>query len=121
MSYGGIMSNNIGCQMGDVFRAIAPIAGSLFGRTSCVNHPVAAWMTHGTADMDVAISGAEAARDAFRTANHCTTTTMPTEPSPCVTYQGCDAGYPVVWCVHDGGHTIPAFSAEAIANFFRQF
>jgi hypothetical protein len=28
MSYGGIMSNTLGCELGDVFRAIAPMAGS---------------------------------------------------------------------------------------------
>ena len=28
MSYGGIMSDTLGCQMGDVFRAIAPMSGA---------------------------------------------------------------------------------------------
>ena len=28
MSYGGIMSNTVGCALGDDFRAIAPMAGS---------------------------------------------------------------------------------------------
>jgi polyhydroxybutyrate depolymerase len=28
MSYGGIMSNTLGCEMGDVFRALAPMSGS---------------------------------------------------------------------------------------------
>jgi hypothetical protein len=35
------------------------MAGSLIGRaTACVNHPIAAWMTHGTAD-NAAIGGVE--------------------------------------------------------------
>ena len=48
-------------------------------------------------------------------------TTAPADPSPCVAYQGCDAGYPVQWCPHDGAHVIPSFAAAAIANFFLQF
>lgn len=120
MSYGGIMSNAIGCQMSDVFRAIAPIAGAYFGNRSamCNTHPIAYWGTHGTADEQVTYANGEAARDRFLATAHCGTTTQPTEPSPCVAYEGCDAGYPVHWCSHTGGHTIPSFSAAAIAAFF---
>ena len=125
-SYGGIMSHTIACQMSDTFRAVAPMAGATFGRTtSCLTHPIAAWMTHGT--MDTSASGGvdftagESARDRIVTLNHCTTTTMPVDPSPCVAYQGCDAGYPVTWCPHDGAHVIPSFAAAAVATFFLQF
>jgi hypothetical protein len=39
-----------------------------------------------------------------------------------VSYDGCDSGYPVVWCPVDGeGHTIPSFAAAAIATFLGQF
>jgi poly(3-hydroxybutyrate) depolymerase len=39
-SYGGITSDTIACQLGSTFRAIARIAGSMFGGTrSCVNQP----------------------------------------------------------------------------------
>jgi len=124
-SYGGIMSHTIACQMSDTFRAVAPIAGAIFGRPSCLTHPIAAWMTHGS--MDTSASGGvdftagESARDRIVTLNHCTATTAPADPSPCVAYQGCDAGYPVQWCPHDGAHVIPTFAAAAIANFFLQF
>jgi len=125
-SYGGIMSHTIACQMSDTFRAVAPMAGAIFGRTNtCLTHPIAAWMTHGS--MDTSASGGvdftagESARDRIVTLNHCTSTTMPVDPSPCVAYQGCDAGYPVHWCPHDGAHTIPSFAAAAVANFFLQF
>jgi polyhydroxybutyrate depolymerase len=121
MSYGGIMSNTLGCQMPDTFRAIGSIAGAMFGRNNCTGKQVAAWMTHGTADMTVMYSQGETARDAFIAKNHCTETTMATTPEGCVAYQGCDAGYPVVWCTHDGGHTVPSFSGEAISTFFNQF
>jgi predicted esterase len=125
MSYGGIMSDTIGCQMPDVFRAVAVMSGSLFstGRGStCKSHDIAAWITHGTADTTVDISGDETARDQFLADNHCGTTSTAVDPSPCMSYDGCDSGYPVVWCPVDGeGHTIPSFAAGAIATFLGQF
>lgn len=121
-SYGGMMSDNIACQLGDTFRAVAPIAGALFGGTrGCVNERVAAHVTHGSADDTVDIASGITARDYFIATNHCTTVTQAVEPSPCVEYTGCDAGYPVVWCEHTGGHTVPSFDAAAIATFFQRF
>jgi polyhydroxybutyrate depolymerase len=123
MSYGGIMSNTLGCQLPDTFRAIGSIAGALFGRGGgCTGQPVAAWMTHGLADTTVTPMQGESARDAFIEKNHCNAMeTLPTTPEGCVAYQGCDAGYPVVWCTHEGAHTIPSYSGEAISTFFSQF
>ena len=124
-SYGGIMSDAIGCQMPDVFRAVAVMSGALFqfgGSSACKSHGIAAWFTHGTADPTVDISGDETARDQFLADNHCGTTTTAVTPSPCVSYDGCDDGYPVVWCPVEGeGHMIPSFAAGAIAAFFGQF
>jgi poly(3-hydroxybutyrate) depolymerase len=123
MSYGGIMSNTIGCEMPDVFRGLASIAGAMFGRNGCDGPPIATWMTHGTADDVVTYESGETARDNFLEQNHCDTTIEPvaTEPEGCVEYQGCDAGFPVIWCTHDGGHTIPSYSGQAISDFFAQF
>ena len=126
MSYGGVMSNTVGCELGDVMRAIAPIAGAGpgfggFGTPDCVG-PVAALLIHGTADETVAFSSGEASRDYWLEANGCGTTTAPVDPTEyCVAYDGCGAGTPVVWCVHDGGHTIPDFSAQTVWDFFAQF
>jgi len=123
MSYGGIMSNTLGCQMGGIFRAIAPMAGSgpfQFGANACVGQ-VAAWLTHGTADNVVGYDAGVGSKETWRTRNHCQTTSAPTTPAPCVSYDGCDPGFPVHWCSWDGGHTIPTFSAGAIWNFFAQF
>ena len=126
-SYGGIMSHTIGCQMSDLFRAIAPMAGARFGGGSCLTHPIAAWMTHGTMDTSssggVDFSAGESARNRVVTLNHCAATTMTVPPtsSMCVAYDGCDGGYPVHWCPHSGAHTIPSFAAEGVANFFLQF
>jgi polyhydroxybutyrate depolymerase len=124
MSYGGIMSNTLGCQMGDVFRAIAPIAGSgpgFGGRgASCVGQ-VAVWAAHGDMDTVVQTSAGEASRDTWVRANHCQMETAPVEPSPCVAYAGCDPGHPVTWCLFPGGHTVPSFASAAIWAFFSQF
>lgn len=124
MSYGGIMSNTVGCAMGDVFRAIAPIAGmgpgyGGFG-AQCAGQ-VAAWIAHGNTDNIVPFSSGQASRDHWAEENSCSEMSSPTSPSPCVAYDGCDVGYPVHWCEFDGGHTIPGFASEAIWNFFEQF
>lgn len=124
MSYGGIMSNTVGCAMGDVFRAIAPIAGmgpgySSFG-AQCTGE-VAAWIAHGNQDSVIPFSSGQASRDFWAEENGCTAQTSPTSPSPCVAYEGCDDGYPVHWCEFDGGHTIPSFASQAIWQFFMQF
>jgi polyhydroxybutyrate depolymerase len=121
-SYGGMMSDTIACQMGSTFRAIAPIAGALFSGTSrCLNQRLAAHITHGSADTTVDISSGITVRDWLIGVNHCTTTSQPIEPSPCVEYTGCDAGYPVIWCEHTGGHTVPSFDSAAIGTFFQRF
>jgi poly(3-hydroxybutyrate) depolymerase len=129
MSYGGMMSNTLGCQMPDVFRAIAPMSGSLFGNTSsCLKNPIPAWFTHGDADTTVNISGDITARDMFIQHNGCDTTNTQTVAmsdgiTTCTIYNVCTAGnYPVVWCPVPGeGHTIPSWAGSEIAKFFLQF
>jgi poly(3-hydroxybutyrate) depolymerase len=124
MSYGGIMSNTLGCQMGDVFRAVAPMSGSgpgFGGRASNCVGQVAVWASHGDMDTVVATSSGEASRDYWAKANHCQMQTAPVDPSPCVAYAGCDPGNPVVWCEFMGGHTVPQFASAAIWTFFSQF
>jgi poly(3-hydroxybutyrate) depolymerase len=121
-SYGGMFSEKLGCQLPDVFRAIAPMSASLMGGTnSCVKHNIAAWIAHGDMDATVSLASGIAARDYFLTLNHCTMTTAPTPPSPCVEYSGCDTGYPVHWCQFSGGHSTPSFAAAGIWPFFSQF
>lgn len=124
-SYGGIMSNTIGCQMPDVFRAIAPMAGAMFGRSANCEEPpgIAVWMVHGTEDETVTYEQGETARDVFLAKNGCDATAEPTpiEPEGCVEYQGCAAGTPLVWCTHDGAHVIPSFTQAGISDFFAGF
>jgi poly(3-hydroxybutyrate) depolymerase len=127
-SFGGMMSDAIGCAMADVFRAIAPMAGGLptadhpySGCDQVNDHPIAVWMSHGDSDTTVAFADGKAARDLFVKRNQCQTQTSSVTPSPCVAYQGCLAGYPVHWCQFSGGHAVPDFASKAIWDFFSQF
>ncbi|WP_437573061.1 alpha/beta hydrolase family esterase [Sorangium sp. So ce887] len=120
-SYGGMMSYAIGCGMGDVFRAIASMSGALYSGCADGDSPVAMWGAHGDADDVVPVENGRSARDVFLERNHCDQQTTPAEPSPCVSYEGCDAGYPVVWCEFSGGHAPQNNSGESIWSFFSQF
>ncbi|WP_438022787.1 alpha/beta hydrolase family esterase [Sorangium sp. So ce233] len=120
-SYGGMMSYAIGCAMGDVFRAIAPMSGALYSGCEDGDNPVAMWGAHGDADDVVPVENGRSARDVFLERNHCAQQTTPVQPDPCVSYEGCDAGYPVVWCEFSGGHAPQNNAGESIWNFFSQF
>lgn len=120
-SYGGMMSYAIGCAMGDDFRAIASMSGALYSGCDDGDSPVAMWGSHGKSDSVVPVANGQSARDVFLERNHCGQQTTPVEPSPCVSYEGCDAGYPVVWCEFNGDHALPDNSGESIWSFFSQF
>jgi poly(3-hydroxybutyrate) depolymerase len=119
-SMGAIMTITDGCNKADVFRAIAPMSGEISG-TCTGTQPIAYWASHGTSDPTINISLGEAARDSFRTRNHCTAVTTAGSPAGCVNYQGCDSGYPVTWCTFDGVHEPAPFAGTAIWAFFSQF
>lgn len=123
-SYGAIMSNTVGCQMGNVFRAITPMdglgPGYGFGSPGCVGQ-VGAWVAHGSQDTTIPIEAGLATLTYWLQANHCSATTVPTSPSPCVAYQGCDPGYPVDWCEFDGGHEMVDFEPPGVWTFLQQF
>jgi poly(3-hydroxybutyrate) depolymerase len=124
MSYGGIMTNTVGCKLGSTFRAIAPMSGIGpgfgFGSPGCVGQ-VAAWVAHGSQDPMIAVEAGMATRDYWAQANHCSAATVDASPFPCVAYQGCDPGYPVDWCEFDGGHTVVSFEPPGIWSFLQQF
>ena len=122
-SYGGMMSFAVGCELSNVFRAIAPMSGALYSDFNCrgTGPAIAMWGSHGLTDDVVPIADGRAARDKILQQNHCGTETTAVSPSPCVAYQGCDSGYPATWCEFDGGHTPPSFAASAVVAFFQQF
>lgn len=120
-SFGGYMSNALGCFRADVLRAIAPVAGGPPFQ-GCQTERVAAWLAHGTMDAVVPFAQGQLARDSVLGRNACAETDMPVDPDPCVAYDGCDPDYPVHWCAHDiaeqDGHLWPPFAPDAIWSFF---
>lgn len=122
-SYGGMMSDEIGTEMGDVFRAIAPMSDACYsgGCKATNNHPIAVWMAHGDNDTVVPLADGMTALNKFLTKNGCGTQTTPVTPSPCVQYQDCMPGYPVVWCKFSGGHMPWSPSPDPVWAFFSQF
>ena len=119
-SMGAIMTIDLACSQASVFRAVAAMSGEIMG-TCTDTHPIAYWASHGDADPTIAPSLGQAARDAFVARNHCRTQTTATTPAGCVSYQGCDAGYPVTWCPFSGVHEPPPFAGEGIWGFLSQF
>jgi polyhydroxybutyrate depolymerase len=120
-SMGGMMTITVACDLSDIFRAVAPMSGSLQNGCAASGQHIAYWSSHGTNDPTIAISQGEAARDEFVQRNHCQTSTTPIQPDGCVAYDGCDSGYPVDWCPFEGVHEPPPFSGPAIWAFLSQF
>ena len=110
-STGAMMTNDLGCYYGDMLRAVAPVSGmppATGGRTTTCVGKVAALIAHGENDTMVPFSQGQATRDFFVSQNGCSTQTAPWAPDTiCVEYQGCQPDLPVVWCVHDEGHSWP--------------
>ncbi|HLV67582.1 MAG TPA: Ricin and poly(3-hydroxybutyrate) depolymerase fusion [Polyangiaceae bacterium] len=119
-SFGAIMTLALGCERGDVFRAIAPLSGSLMNGCPDPERPVAYFSAHGSADTTIPLASGEAARDEFLARNGCSSESVPVSPDGCVRYEGCTAGYPVVFCVFDGAHEPPPYAGEAIWRFFEE-
>lgn len=120
-SFGGYMTNALGCFRASALRGIGSVAGGPpFG--VCEPDTVAAFVTHGTGDQVVPFSQGEASRDALLERNGCGAATAAVDPSPCEAYDGCAEGMPVVWCAHAEtdlmGHMWPRFAGPAIWAFF---
>jgi poly(3-hydroxybutyrate) depolymerase len=117
-SYGGFMSNNLGCARAGTIRGIASVSsGGPWG--TCNGSAVAAWIAHGSSDGTVSLTSGQGSRDHWRAEDGCTQATHATSPPPCVAYEGCGAN-PVVWCQFDGGHEVPSFAPPAIWSFFNE-
>lgn len=115
-SMGAIMTIHIACNRSDVFRAVAPMSGQL--PSPCpAGKAIAYWASHGTSDSTISPPQGQAARDEFVKRNHCTSQTSSPDANNCVTYQGCDPGYPVAWCTFNGQHEPPPFAGPAIWRF----
>lgn len=119
-SSGGFFTNTLGCQRGDVLRAIAPVSAGgpfVFGGATCAGS-VAVWLAHGENDQTVTFDNGEASLERWLGANDCSETSAPVSPEPCEEYSGCAEGAPVRWCVYQDGHDWPDFAPQGIWAFF---
>ncbi|HYJ08565.1 MAG TPA: hypothetical protein VEX18_06140 [Polyangiaceae bacterium] len=121
-SSGSWLVNQLTCIRADVLRGAASVAGGESSRGDC-GSPVARIFLHDEDDNDNQIADSERARDRQLTQNMCdeAAAPMPVDPSPCVLYQGCAAGYPVQWCPTMGkmhGRQ-DDFAPELFWNFFK--
>jgi polyhydroxybutyrate depolymerase len=118
-SSGAYFANTLGCNRAGVFRAIASNGGGVRMEefAQCNGMPVAAWISNGTMDPSH-LPDAKAARDHWVKNNGCDlATTAKVSPDPCVSYAGCQAGFPVHWCQNPGGHDLPAYAPEGMSGF----
>ena len=140
MSNGGDMSYMLACQASDIFRAIAPVAGSMMETiySSCDSSPLSVLEIHGTDDSITLWDGdmenndgwgaylsTEAGIDFWVGSNNC----QYSEDIVLVglntihhRYFGCN-GDTEVWLyeVINGGHDWPSYASQEIWNFFTQF
>jgi hypothetical protein len=139
-SSGGWMAHQLGCRFSDVLRAQGSVTGGLPPairncEASCVNHPIAAFLIHDSADPSNPYSGSIAALERLLVLNRCEGgTTMATAPSvpytiadhpntatfKCLQYTGCPAEYPIVFCTSNG-FSHDSQTAVAVPGFWQFF
>lgn len=118
-SAGAGMTHTLGCQRGNVLRAIGPVAGGLTDHSSCIGQ-VAVIQTHGSNDNTTPMGMAKQARDYWIAINSCEKEETDEGVDPtCVAYGGCDDDFPVQFCEHEGGHEWPDFASGAMWTFFK--
>jgi polyhydroxybutyrate depolymerase len=100
-SSGSWLVNTLDCKRADKLRAAGSVSGGSPGTSGCTG-TLARIFIHDSDDTTNVIAGSITERDRLLALNHCSMTTMPTDPAPCVAYQGCDAGLPIVWCQTSG-------------------
>jgi polyhydroxybutyrate depolymerase len=129
-SKGAYFANMLGCLAKTPFRGVAahggggPFgvdgSGTKFdgnGQLICPQPPKAALQVIGAAD---SVDEAQKARDYWRRANACQSTSTAYDPSPCVAYDGCATDRPEVYCEIPGlGHAIWESGAKVTWSFFK--
>jgi len=114
-SNGAFFSNLLGCEMADVFAAIAPVGGGGYRGACKPVAPVAVMIHHGLRDTVVPIAMARASRDQWIEANRCTATAD--SEGACNLYPDCRPGGEVVYCEEGVGHSWPPAATERIWRF----
>jgi len=112
-SWGGWMSNQVACALGDEVRGFVSVAGG--GPAGDCNASVGAMIVHGQADGAEPIAAGEESLDHWIGTNGCGSGSAPIEPAPCVAQDGCSK--PVLWCEHGGGHEVPQFVRDSVWGF----
>ena len=110
-SSGGWFTTLMACTRSDAIKGVAwASAGLQLNHPPCLG-PMPAILERGVDDGGTPLAQTDAAREDLRMRNGCSTETEPWDPgetafdtSTCVSYKGCMAGYPLVWCPIPGGH-----------------
>lgn len=132
-SYGGAMSYALACARASMIRAVAVISGAPLSGCQGGKDPVAFYGQHGTSDSVLNVQMGRQLRDQFVANNGCQR--LASEPQPnggqsvLTKYQGCKAGYPVTWVIHNGDHNpsqvnqgqSTPFAPQNSWDFFTQF
>lgn len=148
-SSGGDFAGILGCEHADKIRAIGPCATKrvngyeLNANSRNCTGQVSAVIIHGVDDKvlnDADETGMQM-RDFYSQINGCTAMSTPVDGftdnlSNCIEYQGCDEGYPVIWCHHADpeyyqtngqgqqvgtNHGWPKFAARMLWQHFQTF
>ena len=139
MSNGAEMSYKLACEAGNYFKAIAPVAGTMFGESwsSCNTEPIPVLEIHGTddsvtlwdGDLDDTYwgpyPGVEDVIDFWVSNNECASnenTLLPGVGTIHHRYFDCSNSTEVwLYEVIGGGHDWPSYSSHEIWNFFSHF
>ena len=120
-SSGGWLTSYLGCARGNILRGQASVAGGLPPVPACTG-PIAAMYVSDSDDTKNPTSDVMQGLTRVLAANGCGTDTEPYDigvPSPCVQYQGCMPGYPVVWCLTSGlGHDDQSSTGVSTTGFW---
>ena len=101
-SSGSWLVNSLDCVRSAKIRGAASVSGGVQYDAKSCSGEVARIFIHDSDDPNNNISGSITERTRLIGLDHCSMTTMPDDPSPCVRYQGCDAAYPIDWCQTSG-------------------
>ncbi|MDZ7923405.1 MAG: hypothetical protein U5M23_04960 [Marinagarivorans sp.] len=118
-SSGTWLVNSLACHSGDIFRGMGTVSRGEHAENKNCKGQVGQVYVQDTGDNP---GGSVESRTRALKANNCSDQTKPISPSPCVDYQGCDAGYPVTWCLTTGrGHNRQDnLAPQVFWNFFRR-
>ena len=120
-SNGAGFAHELACKHGDIFRGLAAFAGNLTSN-DCIGSVAVMFMHGGDTDPLGALGVAEGTRQYWVLYNgwdpqafvpafggRCDDFSFPDQPD--------NLPYPVVWCLHDQGHSVPDFGGQVAWDF----